>query len=456
MRVVLLTIACLPVLAAPAAAHGGDGVLTHMDTRDQLAEVNVAATAAAAAAPGALPYTWCGDERTTDNVVQSALPATSPRFKIVYAHPADRPDRFAGWKDALQANVALVQRFMAAQSGGAKALRIDMGTRCGPQYVDIQAVHLSRSRAAYVDNFRAMIGEVESRLGTIDAPRNVVVFADTLNGGSYDYGLGETCSARTATTPVPATCTTAVASARSCSAATASPHRARAPAAGGRRGCCTRSRTTSAACSGRPRTRRSRSAWPTRATATAGRATTSCATSRTPARRTPCATTARASAARSRRPTTADATTTSTPAARRQLPRHALERLRQRVPRPVRQDRARVRRGHGRPGARAARRHGGSAGQRRAAPRPADRRQRPARLRLPLAARAARPLGDHRRRQQLLLPPPPRRPRAPPARAGHRHQPRRQRIGRITAQRARGRRQGRPRAVADEQVVPAG
>jgi hypothetical protein len=191
MRVVLLTIACVLVLAAPAAAHGGGGVLTHMDTRDQLAEVNVAATAAAAAAPGALPYAWCGDERTTDDVVHSALPATSPRFKIVYAHPADRPDRFAGWKDALQANIALVQRFLAAQSGGAKALRIDMGTRCGPQYADIQVVHLSRARAAYVDNFGAIVGEVEARLGTIDAPRNAVVFADTLNGGSYDYGLGE-------------------------------------------------------------------------------------------------------------------------------------------------------------------------------------------------------------------------------------------------------------------------
>ena len=42
-----------------------------------------------------------------------------------------------------------------------------------------------------MDNFSAIVGEVESRLGTSGGPRNVVVFADTLNGGTYDYGLGE-------------------------------------------------------------------------------------------------------------------------------------------------------------------------------------------------------------------------------------------------------------------------
>ena len=118
--------------AAPAAAHDGEGVITHADTRAELALVDVAGTAEAAAAPGALPYGWCGDERVTDDTAHAALPPTSARFKLIYAHPADRPDRFAAWRDALQADVALIQRFLASQSGGAKALRFDMGTRCGP------------------------------------------------------------------------------------------------------------------------------------------------------------------------------------------------------------------------------------------------------------------------------------------------------------------------------------
>jgi hypothetical protein len=68
---------------------------------------------------------------------------------------------------------------------------MDMGTTCGPQFVDIQVVHLSGPRSRYVDNFSEIVREVEPRLGRSTAPRNVVILADTLNGGSYDYGLGE-------------------------------------------------------------------------------------------------------------------------------------------------------------------------------------------------------------------------------------------------------------------------
>jgi hypothetical protein len=187
--VIVLLATALP--AATASAHGVEGAITHRDTRDELAFVDVAATAAAADAPGALPYGWCGEPRTTDDTANAALPASSPRFKFVYAHPADRPDRFDGWRDAIQANVALIQRFFASQSGGAKAVRVDMGTSCGPQFVDIQVVHLSGPRANYVDNFSSIVNEVEPRLGPSTSPRNVVILADTLNGSGYDYGLGE-------------------------------------------------------------------------------------------------------------------------------------------------------------------------------------------------------------------------------------------------------------------------
>jgi hypothetical protein len=190
-RLLIVTLLATLLPAAPAAAHGVEGAITHFDTRAELAFVDVAATAAAAAVPDALPYEWCGEARTTDNTANAALPAFSPRFKIVYAHPADRPDRFDGWRNALQGNVALIQRFLASQSGGAKALRVDMGTSCGPQFVDIQVVHLSAPRSQYVDNFSAIVREVEPRLGASGGPRNVVILADTLNGGGYDYGLGE-------------------------------------------------------------------------------------------------------------------------------------------------------------------------------------------------------------------------------------------------------------------------
>jgi hypothetical protein len=152
----------------------------------------VVATAQAAAGDGAdgLPTTWCGNETGGDN--GPVTPAAKAQFKVVYAYAADRPNRFAQWKDALQANVAIVQRFLSAQDGGTKALRFDMGTGCGPNYVDIQSVQLPGARAAYADNFSAIAGAVQRALGSAGGPRNAIVLADGLSGSSQEYGLGET------------------------------------------------------------------------------------------------------------------------------------------------------------------------------------------------------------------------------------------------------------------------
>src|SRR4051794_15861081 len=189
-----LALLALPTFATP---HRPAGLLTHRDTRGQLQEVNLAdvvATAQAQADGGAdgLPTTWCGDETGADNTANAATPATKAQFKVVYAYAADRPDRFAGWKDAIQADVAIVSRFLAAQDGGTKALRFDMGTRCGPQYVDIQTVQLPGPRAAYADNFNAISQAVGRALGAGANARDTVVLADGLSGSTAEYGLGET------------------------------------------------------------------------------------------------------------------------------------------------------------------------------------------------------------------------------------------------------------------------
>src|SRR4051794_35287486 len=120
----------LPTLALP---HGSD-VAVHRDTRGELAAVNLAdvVSTAQAQSDGAdgLPVRWCGTETTGDDTAHAATPAAKAQFKVVYAFAADRPDRFAGWKDAIQANVAVVERFLSAQDGGTKAPRFDMGTSC--------------------------------------------------------------------------------------------------------------------------------------------------------------------------------------------------------------------------------------------------------------------------------------------------------------------------------------
>src|SRR3954452_9688747 len=187
-----LAVLALPTFAVP---HKDPNLVTHRDTRTQLQDVNLAdvvSTAQAAAGDGAdgLPTTWCGTETGADNA--PVTPVTKAQFKVVYAYAADQPDRFAGWKDALQANVAIVQRFISAQDGGTKGIRFDMGTSCGPQYVDIQTVQLPGARSAYADNFSAISSAVQRALGAAGVPRDAVVLADGLSGSSQEYGLGET------------------------------------------------------------------------------------------------------------------------------------------------------------------------------------------------------------------------------------------------------------------------
>jgi hypothetical protein len=192
----------LPTFGLP---HRDANRLTHADTRSQLQDVNLADVVSTAQAQGdgadGLPVQWCGDETAADNAANAATPASKAQFKVVYAYAADRPDRFSGWMHALQADVAVTQRFLSAQDGGTKALRFDMGTRCGPQYVDIQAVQLPGPRSNYVDNFGAIAGAVQRALGAASGPRNAIVLADSLSGGTQEYGLGETVMGSSGETP---------------------------------------------------------------------------------------------------------------------------------------------------------------------------------------------------------------------------------------------------------------
>jgi hypothetical protein len=200
----LFTLAALalPTFATP---HKNPDLLTHRDTRGQLEDVNLAEVVQTAEAQGdsgdSLPTSWCGDETTGNNTANAATPATKAQFKVVYAYAADRPNRFAGWANALQADVAVVQRFLSAQDGGTKAIRFDMGTRCGAQYADIQVVQLPGPRSSYTDNFAAISRAVSAALGAASGPRNAIILADSLAGGAQEYGLGETVMGAAGETP---------------------------------------------------------------------------------------------------------------------------------------------------------------------------------------------------------------------------------------------------------------
>src|SRR5689334_13429306 len=107
-RALLITLALFGLLAVPARAATG------------------------------LPTSWCGTETPVDDTADATFAKTQPQFKVVYVHPADRPDRFAAWADLIQADVSLIDQFVSSQPGSTRAPRFDLGTSCGPQYVDIQ------------------------------------------------------------------------------------------------------------------------------------------------------------------------------------------------------------------------------------------------------------------------------------------------------------------------------
>ena len=159
MRRARPTLAALLLLLAlaPAASAHDESDPNHRDTPADLAAADIDHTLALAHLsrtvapdlPQYLPTTWCGAaNRSTDDTAHAAFPAGVRQIKIVYAHALDQPDDFDRWKDALQTNVSRIQQFLALQTGGRRALRFDMGTVCGPQYVDIQDVHLPSNRSA--------------------------------------------------------------------------------------------------------------------------------------------------------------------------------------------------------------------------------------------------------------------------------------------------------------------
>ena len=144
---------------------------------------------------GGLPETWCGIQTATDDTVDDVYPDTDPAFKLVYAYASDQSDRFAALADKLQASVSLLTRYMAGQSDGEKTVRFDLGTNCGPQYVDIQTVALPQPKSYYVvagvPQFNRLNDDVRAAVPLAPASqRNLLVYADALRGTDGVAGTG--------------------------------------------------------------------------------------------------------------------------------------------------------------------------------------------------------------------------------------------------------------------------
>ena len=207
-----LLCALIALLAFPAGAFASSGTATaesHGDPASALPDVLLTRPATeqrwTALNPaigidnersGGLSETWCGAETASDDTVDDVYLDTDQQFKLIYAYPSDQPDRFAALKDKLQASVSLMTRYMAGQSGGAKTVRFDLGTSCGPGYADIQTVALPQPTSYYVTggspDFSRLETDVRAAVAlTPGSRRNLLVYADALRGTDGISGQGE-------------------------------------------------------------------------------------------------------------------------------------------------------------------------------------------------------------------------------------------------------------------------
>jgi hypothetical protein len=101
--------------------------------------------ATASSVLGAVPEAWCGAQRATDDTAHELANGTNS-YHAIYALPQDSVNRFATVASTLQADAfeasELLERLYR------RAIRFDMGTNCGPQYLDISVVRLPQRAAA--------------------------------------------------------------------------------------------------------------------------------------------------------------------------------------------------------------------------------------------------------------------------------------------------------------------
>lgn len=134
--------------------------------------------------PGFAP-TWCGTETATDD--SRFARTNAPRFKVVYAHAQDLPNRFADYATPIARTMHRTAQLVLA-SGGNKTIRLDQGTSCGPQYIDIASVRIPISSselvsppdrsAAQTAVFVRMHEAVRDALEPLPGRRNYAIFLD--------------------------------------------------------------------------------------------------------------------------------------------------------------------------------------------------------------------------------------------------------------------------------------
>lgn len=176
------------LLTWPASAAQADGTVTHADPIPPpgFGMFSPPSSERMAAAD------WCGDEKASDDTLHETGPLDAHKIRAIEAVPADRVPSH-DTRVAIQRAVATLSDYLALESGRRRSLRFDMGTRCGPRYLDILTIRLPRVAADYgagACNVGPLFGDVRSSLPEAKGPRNAVIFAPTIRCSSM-AGYGE-------------------------------------------------------------------------------------------------------------------------------------------------------------------------------------------------------------------------------------------------------------------------
>ena len=133
----------------------------------------------------ALPSSWCGEQRERDDR-EHERDTGGPRYHAIYAIPADGNSRLGSVANTLQTDAFQASSLLEQLYG--RAIRFDMGTSCGPQYLDITLLRLPQTTA----ELEALGG---TSTGTLEAVTSALQGAgfDASNGaGSWSVGQRRT------------------------------------------------------------------------------------------------------------------------------------------------------------------------------------------------------------------------------------------------------------------------
>src|SRR3954464_4199779 len=155
----------VPALASPTvgapSTHGPDPAAVAAG-----AEAPAVPAHAKPRAAKLVPQTWCGTETSSDDTAHE-VDNGAFRYHAVYMLASDAPDRFGVLATSMQTDAFQASSLLESSYG--RAIRFDIGTSCGPQFLDISVVRMAESGAQLATLARTPTGTFDAVTRALDA-----------------------------------------------------------------------------------------------------------------------------------------------------------------------------------------------------------------------------------------------------------------------------------------------